>query len=474
MTATTLLRSISTSARILLCTEQPAPLYELLAAADDPSLEINLAEIDTADSAAAAIERLSLRPFDICLVDANWDASTVADLVNRIRSTQRSTQVVRLSDIAEEAAASGDEPVEVVPLLASPAVVRRLLRSALQKAKLQCENRSLKRQLQMRVLSEIVGQSEASQNLREQIRAAADQDSCVLIQGAAGAGNQQAARVVHLASSRAMRPFLVLDCHVHSTESLERELLGQASAASSPDELEEAGRLSSGAGGTLFLKNVETLPLAAQKKLAGILARKSFPCPVTGKTRPLDVRVMASTHVDLAVEAQEGRFPVSLYECLTACCIHVPPLRERLQDIGLLTERVLNHLAVVEGKPVKRLSVEALKTLRTHDWPGNLRELENVVERSCSLDESPLLTAEMIAPWIARSIEAGSQDPSGLSLREMERKLIETTFTRCQGNREQTARLLKIGIRTLSGKLREYGYPPRGGPGSNRRLAKAA
>jgi DNA-binding NtrC family response regulator len=80
----------------------------------------------------------------------------------------------------------------------------------------------------------------------------------------------------------------------------------------------------------------------------------------------------------------------------------------------------------------------------------------------------------MIAPWIARSIEADSQEPSGLSLREMERKLIETTFTRCQGNREQTARLLKIGIRTLSGKLREYGYPPRGGPGSNRRLAKAA
>lgn len=183
---------------------------------------------------------------------------------------------------------------------------------------------------------------------------------------------------------------------------------------------------------------------------------------------------MASTHVDLAVKAQEGRFPVSLYECLTACCIHVPPLRERLQDIGLLTERVLNHLAVVDGKPVKRLSVEALKTLRTHDWPGNLRELENVVERSCSLDESPMLTAEMIGPWIARSIEADSQEPSGLSLREMERKLIETTFTRCQGNREQTARLLKIGIRTLSGKLREYGYPPRGGPGSNRRLAKAA
>jgi len=183
---------------------------------------------------------------------------------------------------------------------------------------------------------------------------------------------------------------------------------------------------------------------------------------------------MASTHVDLAIEAQEGRFPVALYECLTACSIQVPPLRERLQDIGLLTEHILNHLAVVEGKAVKRLSVEALKTLRSHNWPGNLRELENVIERACSLDETTLLTAETIAPWIAQTLEAEPQEASSLSLREMERKLIETTFTRCQGNREQTARLLKIGIRTLSGKLREYGYPPRGGPGSNRRLAKAA
>jgi DNA-binding NtrC family response regulator len=474
MTATPLQRPLTTSARILLCTEQPAPLYELLAAADDPSLEINSADIDTADSAATAIERLSLRPFDVCLVDATWDRASITDLVNRIQAAHRSTQVVRLSDTPEDVSDSVGESVETVPLLSAPPVVRKLLRSALQKAKLQSENRSLKRQLQVRVLSEIIGQSEAANQLRESIRAAADEDGCVLIQAEPGAGSQQVARVVHLAGRRATRPFLVLDCRVHSAESVERELLGEASLPSESTGTEETGRLSSGAGGTLLLKNIETLPLSTQKKLAGILARKSFPCPVTGKMRPLDVRVMASTHVDLAVEAQEGRFPIALYECLTACSIQVPPLRERLQDIGLLTEQILNHLAVVEGKAVKRLSVEALKTLRSHNWPGNLRELENVIERACSLDETTLLTAETIAPWIAQTLEAEPQEASSLSLREMERKLIETTFTRCQGNREQTARLLKIGIRTLSGKLREYGYPPRGGPGSNRRLAKAA
>src|SRR5262249_18912246 len=140
----------------------------------------------------------------------------------------------------------------------------------------------------------------------------------------------------------------------------------------------------------------------------------------------LDVRVMASSHIDLAAAAQEGSFPVALYECLSACTIHVPALRERLQDIGLLTEHVLARLAVVEGKPVKRLSVEALKALRSHNWPGNLRELENVIERACSLDESTLLTADAIAPWIAKSADPEQEEPSGLSLREMERKLIET------------------------------------------------
>jgi DNA-binding NtrC family response regulator len=474
MTAISVHRPLSPVARILLCTQQPAPLYELLAAADDPSLEIGSAEFDTANSATTAIERLSLRPFDVCLIDATWDGAAVAELVQRIQAAHRSTQVVRLTETAEELSVSGQEPVEVVSLVSPPAVVRRLLRSALQKAKLQSENRSLKRQLQARVVNEIVGQTETANLLRESVRAAADQDCCALFHGESGAGKQQAARVVHLASRRSLRPFLVIDCPVHSTESLERELLGEPAGPVDSAELEETGRLSSAAGGTIFLKNVETLPLAAQKKLASILARKSYSCPVTGKTRPLDVRVMASTDIDLAAAAQEGTFPVALYESLSACTIHVPALRERLQDIGLLTEHVLNHLAVVEGKPVKRLSVEALKALRSHDWPGNLRELQNVIERACSLDESPLLTADAIAPWIAKTEETDPQEPSGLSLREMERKLIETTFARCQGNREQTARLLKIGIRTLSGKLREYGYPPRGGPGSNRRLAKAA
>ena len=479
MTAITFPRTFSTTARILLCTRNPAALYELLSDADNPSRGIEGAEIDTAEDVPTAAARLGARPFDLCLVDATWDDDALAQLATSIHTARQSTLVLQLTD-RDDAVALKFEPteglpwacVETISLSSPPACVRKLLQSALHRARLSSENRSLKRQLQVRVVSEIIGQSDAAQQLRETIAAAAEEDGCVLIHAQPGAGSRQVARVVHLASRRALRPFLVLDCRVHSAESFERELLGDSSPGR--DGSLELGRLASAAGGTLLLKNIELLPHSAQKKLAGILARKAFPCPLTGKTRPVDVRVMASAHVDLAIEVQGGRFPVALYESLTACSICVPSLSERVQDMGLLAEHILNQLAVAEGKPVKRLTVEALKALRAHDWPGNLRELQNVIERACSLDHSSQLTAEMVAPWIARSGGDQPQEAAALSLREMERKLIETTFARCRGNRELTARLLKIGLRTLSGKLREYGYPPRGGPGSKGRLAKAA
>jgi DNA-binding NtrC family response regulator len=150
----------------------------------------------------------------------------------------------------------------------------------------------------------------------------------------------------------------------------------------------------------------------------------------------------------------------------------LPPLRERREDIAALAEHFLAEFAAREGRPIKQVTVEALERLKAYHWPGNVRELENVIGRCCALEHGGLLTAAMIMPWLEEARDAGSDD-MGLSLREMERKLIEATFTRFHGNRELTARALKIGLRTLSGKLREYGYPPRGGPGSNRE-ARAA
>ena len=133
-----------------------------------------------------------------------------------------------------------------------------------------------------------------------------------------------------------------------------------------------------------------------------------------------------------------------------------------------MTEHFLRRVAGREGKPPRSIMIDALHVLQGYDWPGNIRELENVVERACALDWGSKLTAAMIEPWMSKECAEESPDSlPGMTLAEMERKLIEATFNRFAGNREKTAKVLQIGIRTLSGKLREYGYPPRGGPGSN-------
>jgi DNA-binding NtrC family response regulator len=143
-----------------------------------------------------------------------------------------------------------------------------------------------------------------------------------------------------------------------------------------------------------------------------------------------------------------------------------------MDDLPVLAEHFLQQCSVKEGQPIRRVSEEALHRLLTYSWPGNARELENVIARCCSLTNAPVISAEEIEPWLEQTDE--STELPGLTLREMERKLIEATFNRFGGNRELTAKALKIGIRTLSGKLREYGYPPRGGPGSNRQEQRAA
>lgn len=169
---------------------------------------------------------------------------------------------------------------------------------------------------------------------------------------------------------------------------------------------------------------------------------------------------------------KEGKFRADLLEILSGHVVKVPALRNRIEDISVLAEHFLAEYAVREGKQTLRLTPEALDLLKQHQWPGNIRELNNVLERCCAIETGTELHADTLATWIEKPAEDEAEE-SGLTLREMERKLIEATFNRFGGNREMTAKALKIGLRTLSGKLREYGYPPRGGPGSNR-ISRAA
>jgi DNA-binding NtrC family response regulator len=333
---------------------------------------------------------------------------------------------------------------------------------------LRAENCRLKRMLHVRVLQEIVGNSTVIQTLRHELQAAADGDRPVLVRGEPGTGTCLAAQVVHACSRRAHRPFLRFDCGVLSAESLERELCGEPLAG--PQLFDPTAPVARGAfahadGGTVFLDNVEQIALPLQKKLAAVLL--SLEADARGDSQPTGVRVIAATHVDLRERLRKCLFREELYPLVTGVEIAVPPLREYREDVGLLTECFLNRLALKEGRPARRIAVDVIELFQQYDWPGNVRELQSAIARACELDNGTWLTAEMVRPWLTGELRDAAGEVEGMTLKEMERRLIETTFARCDGNRERTARTLRIGLRTLSGKLREYGYPPRGGPGSN-------
>ena len=303
--------------------------------------------------------------------------------------------------------------------------------------------------------ADLIGISPAAGTLRREIAAAAADDRPALIMGEPGSGVSLAARTIHTCGRRGWRPFVCLDARLHSAESLDAELFEEPRDDAAPTR---TTRLQQAGGGTLCLENVESLPSRIGRKLAGIFGDRSAGRSAATGVAPADVRLLATTHLPSPVS--DG--------LATGLIVVVPPLRARREDIGLLTEHFLNRVAVRDGRPARQLTVEALRRLEHYDWPGNVRELAGVIEQACALDGGPRLTGELIAPWLGVETAASAGTDAGLLLKDMERKLIETTFARCCGNRERTAQALGIGIRTLSGKLREYGYPPRGGPGSNR------
>jgi DNA-binding NtrC family response regulator len=442
--------------RIVICSPDPVARQRLSEIVMDQS-----AETCRTSSLDELKGLLPHEEFSVCILDEPPHPADVADLERLTRQHHQPTQFVVLPALGqrEQFRSAGLQMCEVL----DPPMTRDRLRgavfTALGRSHLIAENQQLKRRLLSRGIDDMVGQSDRMLELRNLIQELADQRCPVLITGEPGSGTNVAARALHRARFGSRKPIVRLRCSVLSGTAIERELFGDAPG-------EEPARLRQAAGGTLLLDDIDQAALSTQEKLVRLL--RDQPAPVEGETDfPC---LIATTHGDLQQAVREGRFRADLCELLTGHSIRVPALRERLDDVGLLTEHFLAEHSAREGQPPLRLAADGLEVLRHHAWPGNVRELNNVLERCCAISTGLELTGEMIRPWLEKPTDEEEAE-AGLTLRDMERKLIEATFNRFGGNREVTARALKIGLRTLSGKLREYGYPPRGGPGSNRRAA---
>lgn len=322
---------------------------------------------------------------------------------------------------------------------------------------------------QVHSLREVLGGSPRMEKLFEAINSAAACDTPILICGESGTGTSLLANAIHDGSSRAAQPFVRVHSRSLTLEQLNDLLcvdVSDAEVATLP--LDTPTRP---AGGTLFLDEFDEFPVALQKPLCRFVARQQELLEGSqGRHRSI-VRIIAATHQNFDLPTRQTLGLEILVRGLNAERLLVPPLRERPEDIAPLAEQFFIRWALQEDQPRPRLTRNALECLKEHLWTGNLRELYTVLRNTAIVSKGNDITADMLQAWLAKPEVTDGTDVPRMTLADMERQLIETTFTRCGGNREKTASSLDIGLRTLSGKLREYGYPPRGGPGSNLKAA---
>jgi DNA-binding NtrC family response regulator len=317
----------------------------------------------------------------------------------------------------------------------------------------------------------MIGRSRAMQELRSRVAQVAATDETVLICGESGTGKELVAQSIHSLSRRAAGPLVSLNCPVLAAQLTESELFGHKRGAFTGADADRTGRFELAKGGSILLDEVTEIEPSLQAKLLRVLQERTFERVGSSETISIDVRIMATTNRDLNAEVAAGRFREDLYFRLAVVPLTVPPLRERGDDVLQLVDHFMDQAHRRLERGPFELEPAARELLAGYDWPGNVRELQNIVTRACVLNAGRPIRADELRPWLREGhknqlvIAAEEAEPelpaAGMKLDEVERRLIETTLARFEGHRAKTAAALGIGIRTLSGKLRSYGYAPR-------------
>ncbi|MFW6059649.1 MAG: sigma-54-dependent transcriptional regulator [Phycisphaeraceae bacterium] len=342
-----------------------------------------------------------------------------------------------------------------------------VVRRAVEHRELLQENAALKSEAQSRdTTPALIGQSPAMRAVAQQIHQIARSHGTVLIAGESGTGKEVVARTLHAHSPRRHRVMLCLNCAALSSNLLESELFGHEKGAFTGADQLRKGRFELADGGTLMLDEISEIGPELQAKLLRVLQEGQFERVGSSMTMDIDVRVIATTNRDLSGAIAAGQFRQDLYYRLNVLPIHLPPLRERVEDVPLLAEHFLRKVAQREGGEPKRFSDEAVEVLQRYRWPGNVRELENICERASVLSKRVMIDAALIQPWLlgGGSVEAPDAVPTPAPaeaggvrrLEDVERDQIIRTLGQFNGNRQRAAEALGIGVRTLGLKLKKW------------------
>ncbi|MFA7567945.1 MAG: sigma-54 dependent transcriptional regulator [Alkalispirochaeta sp.] len=334
-----------------------------------------------------------------------------------------------------------------------------LAKRALSNRELVLQHRRLQHELEnQRERFSIVGTSSPLQHVMDVVRQVAPTKASVLITGDSGVGKELIADALHRLSDRANKPFVKVHCAALSESLLESELFGHEKGSFTGAIGRKRGRFELANTGSIFLDEIGEINQSVQIKILRVLQEKQFERVGGEETIDVDVRIIAATNRDLRAEIEKGTFREDLYYRLNVVNIHVPPLRERKEDIPLLVAAFIKEFAKENGKAVEGIDPRARAALHNHDWPGNIRELRNCIESAVVMAKGSIITLEDLPPTINRSGDGNDviRISLGSSLQDAEQEIIRSTLAAQNGNKTRTAEVLGIGRKTLHRKITEY------------------
>ncbi|HAH07866.1 MAG TPA: sigma-54-dependent Fis family transcriptional regulator [Elusimicrobia bacterium] len=419
--------------------------------------------VEEAGSGAEGLKALHRRSFDLVILDLRMPGMPGLDVLRRIKEAAPETLVLIITghpSVSSAVEAMKLGAYDFLPKPFTPEEMLSILGRALEKRRLSMENAVLREELTT-VLKEapMVGSGAGMREVRALIDKVAPTEATVLLSGESGTGKELAARAIHRASARRGGAFIPVDCGSIVPTLFESELFGHVRGAFTDAVETRKGKLELADGGTVFLDEVGNIGQDVQVKLLRAIQEREI--RKVGDSRPvkIDARIVAATNRDLRKAVERGEFRDDLYYRLNVVSIHLPPLRERQDDIPELARHLLAKHGRRSGKGAVSISEEAMRLLLAYPWPGNIRELENVIERALILAEGPVIRPQslpMLEPAAPGREPRGTAD-SVVTLAELEREHILRALSRFEGNKSRTAEALGIDRKTLHLKLKAYG-----------------
>jgi len=412
-------------------------------------------EIKEAINGLEALEKITREKYSAILLDLKMPQMNGLQVISKIKEMDINTPIIMMSAYGTIPDAVEAMKIGAVDYIVKPFdldELKMILDRMIRQDEMENENQYYKEEEDKRFnFEEIISQSQAMQEVLKMIKQVAPLPTTVMITGESGTGKELIARAIHKNSPREGKPFVVANCVAFSSNVLESELFGHEKGAFTGASTRRMGRFEIAHGGTIFLDEIGEINLMTQAKLLRVVQEKEFERVGSSTSIKVDARIVAATNKDIKKEVEEHHFREDLYYRLNIFHIHIPPLRERKEDVPLLVQHFIEKYNRILNKRIPCLSKEAIGLLMDYSYPGNVRELENIIERAMIMCNGEMIDKDFLFFFEQKNINQKNG-----TIKEMEKEMIKKYLIQNHGNRTKTALNLGISRRNLQLKIKEY------------------